>query len=65
MEYSNSHLREIVEEYVHDERARRIMVRKYADNLTIEKLAEEFDLSVSQIKRILKKYYCTVVKQFE
>ena len=65
MEYSNSHLREIVEEYVHDERARRIMVRKYADNLTIEKLAEEFDLSVSQIKRILKKYYFTVFKHFE
>ena len=65
MEYSNSHLREIVEEYVHDERARKIMVRKYADNLTIEKLAEEFDLSVSQIKRILKKYYFTVFKHFE
>ena len=41
MEYTNSHLREIVGEFVHDERARRIMIRKYADNITIERIAEE------------------------
>ena len=65
MDYTNSRLREIVGEYVHDERARRLMIRKYADNVTLERLAEEENLSVSQVKRILKKYYFTVFRHFE
>ena len=65
MDYTNSRLREIVGEYVHDERARRLLIRKYADNVTLERLAEEEDLSVSQVKRILKKYYFTVFRHFE
>ena len=65
MEYTNSRLREIVGEVVHDERARRIMIRKYADNITIERIAEETDLSVSQVKRIIKKHYYEVFRHFE
>ena len=65
MEYTNSRLREIVGEVVHDERARRIMIRKYADNITIERIAEETDLSVSQVKRIIKKHYHEVFRHFE
>ena len=64
MDYSNSRLRDIVAEYVHSERDRRIMIRKYADDITLEKLAEEEDLSVSQIKRIIKKHYFTVFRHF-
>ena len=65
MEYTNSRLREIVGEYVHDERARRIMLRKYADNITLERIAEEEDLSVSQVKRIIKKHYIAVFRHFD
>ena len=65
MEYSNSRLREIVGEYVHDERARRIMLRKYQDNITLERIAEEEDLSVSQVKRIIKKHYFSVFCKFD
>ena len=64
MEYSNSHLREIVGEYVHDERARRILLRKYQDNITLERIAEEEDISVSQVKRIIKKHYISVFRHF-
>lgn len=64
MEYSNSRLREIVGDYVHDERARRIMLRKYQDNITLERIAEEEDLSVSQVKRIIKKHYYSVFCHF-
>ena len=64
MEYSNSRLREIVGEYIHDERARRILLRKYQDNITLERIAEEEDLSVSQVKRIIKKHYITVFRHF-
>lgn len=64
MEYSNSRLREIVADFVHDERARRIMLRKYQDNATLERIAEEEDLSVSQVKRIIKKHYFSVFCHF-
>ena len=64
MEYSNTRLREIVADFVHDERARRIMIRKYQDNITLERIAEEEDLSVSQVKRIIKKHYISVFRHF-
>ena len=55
MEYSNSRIREIIGEYIHDEKHRRLMDRRLIDNITIDRLAEEFDLSVSQVKRIIWK----------
>ena len=55
MEYSNSRIREIIGEYIHDQRHRELMARRLIDNITIERLAEEFDLSVSQVKRIIWK----------
>lgn len=65
MQYTNSRLREIVGDYVHDARARRIMLRKYEDNATLERIAEEEDLSVSQVKRIIKKHYYSVFVHFD
>ena len=55
MEYSNSRIREIIGEYIHDEKHRKLMARRMIDNITIERLAEEFDLSVSQVKRSIWK----------
>ena len=55
MEYSNSQARELIAEYIHNERDRRIMERRLIDGITFERLAEEFDISVSQIKRIIQK----------
>ena len=55
MEYSNSQIREIIGEFIHNERDRGIMIRRMVDDITLEKLAEEFDLSVSQVKRIVWK----------
>ena len=55
MEYSNSQIREIIAEYVHSERDRAILCRRLIDGVTFERLAEEFDMSVSQIKRIVRK----------
>ena len=51
--YSNSRLREIVEDYIHSERDRRILIEKYCNSRTIEQIAENFELSVSQVKRII------------
>lgn len=62
MEYSNSQIREIISEYIHSERDRRIMIRRLVDDVTLERLAEEFQLSVSQVKRIVWKHSETIYK---
>jgi AraC-like DNA-binding protein len=55
MEYSNSQIREVIGEYIHNARDREIMLRRMIDGITLERLAEEFDMSVSQMKRIIKR----------
>ena len=62
MEYSNSRMTEIIEEYIHDKRDRSIMTERMIDNKTIEKLAEDHELSVSQVKRIIKKHWDTIFR---
>lgn len=55
MEYTNSRIREIIGEHIHSERDRRILERRLIDGITFEKLAEEHEISVSQVKRIIWK----------
>lgn len=62
MEYSNSQIREIIAEYVHNERDRAILCRRLIDGVTFERLAEEFDLSVPQIKRVVQKCSAAVFR---
>ena len=54
-EYSNSDIAKIIDEYIHSERDRAILIRRYIDGCCYEPLAEEFDMSVAQIKRIVYK----------
>lgn len=53
--YTNSEIIESIQELIHSERDRNILKRRLVDGITYEKLAEEFDLSVAQIKRIVYK----------
>ena len=55
MEYTNSRIREIIAEYIHNERDRMVLERRLIDGITFERLAEECELSVSQVKRIVWK----------
>ena len=59
MEYTNSQAREAIAEAIaeaiHSERDRRILERRLIDGVTFERLGEEFDMSVSQVKRIVWK----------
>jgi len=55
MEYSNSQIRDLIEEYIHSERDRKILERRLIDGVTFEKLAEEFDMSPRQIRTIVHK----------
>lgn len=55
MEYTNSQITELIDEYIHSERDRKILKRRLIDGICYEPLAEEFDLSVRQIKNIIYK----------
>jgi len=53
MTYKNSEMQRLIDEYIHSERDRRIMKRRLIDGICYEPLAEEFDLSVRQVKNIV------------
>lgn len=55
MEYSNSQIRELIGEYIHSERDRGILERRLIDGITFERIAEENEMSVRQIKNIVYK----------
>lgn len=52
---SNTELSTIIDDWVKGERDRRIMKRRLIDRICYEPLAEEFDLSVQNIRRIVYK----------
>lgn len=55
MDYTNSEIREIIDERIHNERNRRILKRRLIDGICFEPLAEEFNLSVRQVQNIVYK----------
>jgi len=54
-DYTNSEICEIIDEYVHNARNRAILKRRLIDGICFEPLAEEFELSVRQVKNIVYK----------
>lgn len=63
VEYSNIDIGLIIDEYIHSERDRQILKRRFCDNIHFEPLAEEFNLSVSQVKRIVYKHESKIFKR--
>jgi len=55
MEYSNSEISKVIDEYIHNQRNRKLLKRRYIDGICIEPLSEEFGLSVRQVKNIIYK----------
>ena len=56
--YSRSELDRLIDEWIlgrNAERDRKILRRRLFDGITYERLAEEFDLSVRQVKNIVYK----------
>ena len=54
-EYTNSQVKECIDEYIHNAVYRDILKRHLIDGRTYEQLAEEFNYSVRQIARIIYK----------
>ena len=49
---SNEKLSALIDEWIHNERNRAIMKRRFCDGIIYAHIAEEFDMSERQIKRI-------------
>jgi DNA-directed RNA polymerase specialized sigma24 family protein len=54
-DYTNSEISGIIDEVIHSERDRKLLKRRLIDGICYEPLAEEFDLSVRQVKNIIYK----------
>lgn len=52
---SRSEWEHIIDEWIFNERDRKIIKRRLLDGILLEPLAEEFDMSVQQIKSIIYK----------
>lgn len=52
---SKSEIEHLIDEWIFNERDRRILKRRLLDGLTYEELAEEFHLSTQRIKTIVYK----------
>ncbi len=52
---TNAQIAELIDDWIHNERDRRLLKRRLCDGIVFEKLAEEFDLSVRQVKTIVYK----------
>lgn len=55
IEYSNSEISKVIDEYIHNQKHREIMKRRYIDGILQEPLAEEFNISVRQVQNIIYK----------
>lgn len=55
MEYTNSRIRELIEEYIHNKRDRTILMVRLIDGLTFEQIAELVEMSPRQVRTIVHK----------
>lgn len=55
MTYTNTQISALIDDLIHNKRDRAILKRRFIDGVCYEPLAEEFEMSVSQIRRIVNK----------
>ena len=53
--YTNSEIRFLVDEHIHNERDRALLKRRFCDGVKHETLAEEFNLSTQRVKTIVSR----------
>lgn len=53
MEYTNSHIIDVIDEHIHNDRNRGILKSRFVDGWTYEHIADHYDMSVRHIKRII------------
>lgn len=55
VEYTNSEIAFLIDEYIHSERDRAILKDRLINGICYEPLAEKYDLSVRRVKTIVYK----------
>ena len=53
IEYSNSQISELIDDYIHNARNRAILKDRLIDGLTYERIAEIYDMSYQQVRTII------------
>ena len=51
--YTNSQMRELIEEHIHNSRYRAVLLLRFIDGLTYEEIAERTNYSTQQVKTIV------------
>lgn len=54
-EYTNTEMFNLIDDYIHHARDRRVMKDRLINGYGIEALAEKYDVSATQMKRIIEK----------
>lgn len=62
IDISRSELEKVIDEWIFNERDRRIAKRRLLDGVCYEPLAEEFNLSVRQTKNIVYKTESVIIR---
>ena len=65
LDYSRSQMIRFIDEWIFSERDRAILKRRLLDGICYEPLADEFDLSVRQVKNIVYKQEKRLFKKIE
>lgn len=62
MDYTNSQIRALIEEWIHSERDREVLLYRLVDGLTIEQICDryqakhpDYPISTDTVKRIIRK----------
>lgn len=55
IEYSNSQMADLIDDYIHSARNRAILKDRLIDGLTYERIAEIYDMSYQQVRTIIYK----------
>ena len=61
-DYTNSQMRGLIAEHIHNAKYRRILLLRYIDGLTYEQIAGEIDMSVQQVKTIVYKAQSKLIR---
>lgn len=64
-DYTNSEMIALIDEHIHSARDREILKARLIDGICFEPLAEMFDLSVRQVKRIVYKNQNILFRQIK
>ena len=62
---TNNEIIQLINAYIHSERDRELMRRRYVDGIRFEPLSEEFELSTVHTKRIIYKQTDTICRNIQ